>query len=100
MSYEQQQSSDLSTTLTDSVDSMMGLLLRMTEGTVDFMVDGMRWMTDATVNGLRRMGPNNGRNTSGSDRWESTTYTDADRGTTSRTSSRSNSASRSSSNGG
>jgi hypothetical protein len=67
MNYDQQPST-FSTTVTDSMDQMMRLPIKVTEGTVDAMMDGMRWM----ANGFRRDGTTH----------SGTTYTDASSGTT------------------
>jgi hypothetical protein len=65
--YENQSSSSgLGSAISDSMDAMIRLPIKMTEGMIDATVDGMRWMTGA------------GRRTTGSsDRMESTTYGDA-----------------------
>lgn len=49
--YSEAQPSGLGSTISESMDTVVRLPLKMTEGTVDAMIDGMRWMT----NGFRRV---------------------------------------------
>ncbi|HEX4347719.1 MAG TPA: hypothetical protein VHZ73_09110 [Vicinamibacterales bacterium] len=69
MNYYETQPGGIGSTLADSVDTMIRLPLKMTEGTVDAVIGGMRWMT----NGFRQTGT--------ADRMQATSYGDTTRTT-------------------
>jgi hypothetical protein len=73
--YSETQPGGLGSAISESMDTMVRLPIKMTEGTVDAMMDGMRWMT----NGFRRV-------TTG-ERMDAATYGDTVRTTRTTTSS-------------